>query len=114
MIDVLTACLSGGSISPAISVDLGSREPEGIGYCFIAIPVGRLREVGDYERDLRRLADAVRGSPRAEGVPAFLIPGEREERVAEERAAAIPLDETTVELLERLAEGLGRPLPDGV
>ena len=111
MIDVLTACLSGASISPDISVDLDSREPEGIGYCFVAIPVARLRDLGDYERDLRRLVGAVHGAPRAEGAPAFMIPGEREALVAEERASGIPLDEKTGELLERLAAELGVPLP---
>ena len=111
MIDVLTACLSGASISPDISVDLEVLGPESIGYCFVVVPVARLRGLVDYERDLRRLADAVHGGLRAEGVPAFMIPGEREARCAEERAAAIPLHEKTIELLERLAAELGTPLP---
>ncbi len=107
MIDVLTACLSGASISPEIPLDPAAPEGEDVGYCFIAVPVAPFRDLGEYEQDLRQLVRAVHEAPRADGVPAFMIPGEREARCAEERAASIPLDEKTVGLLEQLGLELG-------
>lgn len=57
--------------------------------------------------------DAVHGCPPADGVPPFLVPGEREALVADERASSIPLDEKTAALLGRHAAELGIPLPSG-
>ena len=41
-----------------------------------------------------------------------MIPGEREARVAEERARSIPIDATTVGLLKESAGVYGVPLPE--
>jgi LDH2 family malate/lactate/ureidoglycolate dehydrogenase len=109
MNDVLTACVTGSPISPSIVSD-GSAV-ESVGHCLIAIDLERFCDRGAYERSLTRLAAAVRDAPRADGVEPFMIPGEREARVAGDRASSIPLPATTVDLLEPWASALGVPLP---
>ena len=111
MVDVLTACLSGAAISPEIPLEPAAPRGENVGYCFVAVPVSSLRDLGEYERDLARLARAVHEAPRVEGAPALMIPGEREARSAEERAGAIPLDEKTAGTLRQLGRELGVPWP---
>jgi LDH2 family malate/lactate/ureidoglycolate dehydrogenase len=111
MIDVLSGCLPGALLSTEIVGDPDSPEPQGTGHCFIAIHVEAIRAREDYERSLRRLTDAVHDAPRAEGVEAFMIPGEREQRVAAERAERIPLPEPTLELLRSLGEEFGVAFP---
>ena len=81
-----------------------------LGHCLITIALDRFRDRAGYEGALERLAGAVHDAPRAEGVDPFMIPGEREARVAEERARSIPIDATTV----GVARGLGRRLQRSV
>ena len=110
MNDVLTACVTGATGSPSIVYD-GSA-PEMLGHCLITIGLERFRDRAGYEGALERLVGAVHDAPRAEGVDPFMIPGEREARVAEERARSIPIDATTVGLLEEWASVYGVPLPE--
>jgi ureidoglycolate dehydrogenase (NAD+) len=112
MNDVVTACVAGASTSPSIVYE-GS-VPEMLGHCVIAIAVESFRDRAGYEGAVERLAAAVHDAPRAAHVDPFMIPGEREARVAEERAQAIPLDAKSVELLERWAGVYRVPFPGGL
>jgi LDH2 family malate/lactate/ureidoglycolate dehydrogenase len=97
MIDVLTACLTGAVISPEVV------EEEGVGHLLIALDVEAAGGLEDYGSRLERLIDAVHGAARSQGVPPFLIPGEREHTVAKQRAHAIPIDAPTRSLLDTLS-----------
>jgi len=111
MIDVLSGCLSGALLSPEIVGDPDAAGPQGTGHCFIAIHVESLRALEDYERSLRKLADAVHDAPRAGWADPFMIPGEREQRVAAERMEEIPLTESALLLLRSLGEEFGVAFP---
>jgi LDH2 family malate/lactate/ureidoglycolate dehydrogenase len=109
MIDVLSGCLPGALLSPEIVGDPNAADPQGTGHCFIAIHVESVRTLEDYERSLRKLADAVHDAPRAEWADRFMIPGEREQHVASQRTDEIPLAESTRVLLRSLGEEFGVP-----
>jgi LDH2 family malate/lactate/ureidoglycolate dehydrogenase len=111
MIDVLSGCLSGALLSPEIVGDPDAADPQGTGHCFIAIHVESLRALEDYERSLRKLADAVHDAPRAGWADPFMIPGEREQRVARERMDEIPLADSTLRLLRSLGDDYGVAFP---
>jgi LDH2 family malate/lactate/ureidoglycolate dehydrogenase len=111
MIDVLTACLSGALLSPEIQGDPNSPGPQGTGHCFVAVQVDSVRPRGEYEQSLDRLANVVHSAPRAEWAEPFMIPGEREARVARERARAIPLSESAIGFLRALGQEFGVRFP---
>jgi LDH2 family malate/lactate/ureidoglycolate dehydrogenase len=111
MIDVLTGCLTGALLSPDIEGDPESPNPQRTGHLFICIDVDRFGPRPNYESALRRLADAVHTAPRNSTTESFLIPGEREARVAESRRNAIPFDVGSVDLLRGLGEEFGVPAP---
>jgi LDH2 family malate/lactate/ureidoglycolate dehydrogenase len=101
MIDVLAACLSGAQVSPAMV------EEAGVGHLMVAIDVSAAAGIEDYSERLRRLVEAVHSARRAPGTDPFMIPGEREERVAQARGNLIPIDVATRRLLDRLADECG-------
>ena len=71
----------------------------------IAVDISKFGDVGDYAREVDRLAAAVKTLPRADGVDEILVPGERGDRVLEQRRAfGIPLPAGT---WARLAEAAG-------
>jgi LDH2 family malate/lactate/ureidoglycolate dehydrogenase len=108
MIDVLTACLAGGTISPELQ---GER---GVSQLFVAIKVGALSSRGSYDSRLDKLVQAVHGAARREGTAPFLVPGEREALVAAARADSIDLDASSLRLLEASGADWGVPFPYGV
>ena len=62
-----------------------------------------------------RPVDGLKALPRAEGVGEVLVPGEPEDRSAEERGRhGIPLPAGTVENLRSAAARLRVPLPAGL
>ena len=79
----------------------------------IAIDISKFGDVGDYAREVDRLADAVKTLPRADGVEEILVPGERGDRVlAERRQTGIPLAEGTWKRLAEVAKPLGVEMPE--
>lgn len=111
MIDVLSGCLPGALISPDIEGSPDALVPQGTGHFLVAVKIEAVRDRQDYEEALERLVDAVQSAVRADWADPFLIPGEREARVAEERAQSIPLDAPTTRLLSSLGEEFGVPFP---
>ena len=109
MLDVLSGCLPGAQLSPEITPDPNSPEPEATGHCFIAIRVDALRDRADYDRSIEKLAGYVHGAKRADWADPFMIPGEREAKVASERTGRIPLLEPSVKLLQSLGTEYGVP-----
>ncbi|HWF74836.1 MAG TPA: Ldh family oxidoreductase [Solirubrobacteraceae bacterium] len=103
MIDVLTSCFTGAEISPELV------EEEGAGHFMLALDVDAATSLERYDRRLGALIDAVHAAPRADGVPRFLIPGEREVSTARERAQFIPIDGPTRVMLDGLSSECGVP-----
>jgi LDH2 family malate/lactate/ureidoglycolate dehydrogenase len=65
------------------------------------------RNYEDYVRDMKKLKMRIKSSKPAKGFKEVLLPGEPEERIAEERKKkGIPLDEGTIEELSRVAKEL--------
>jgi LDH2 family malate/lactate/ureidoglycolate dehydrogenase len=103
MIDVLAACLTGARISPQLIAE------EGVGHLMFAVDVAAVVGLDDYGRRLGLLIDAVHSAARAPGVSPFLIPGEREHAVAQQRAHGIPIDGPTRRLLDAVSAECGVP-----
>jgi LDH2 family malate/lactate/ureidoglycolate dehydrogenase len=108
MIDVLTACLAGGTISPDLQ---GER---GVSQLFVTIKVGALASRESYDTRLAKLMQAVHGAARREGTALFLVPGERETLVAASREDSIDLDISSLRLLEASGADYGVPFPYSV
>ena len=81
----------------------------------IAIDISKFGDVGDYAREVDRLATAVKTLPRADGVDEILVPGERGDRVLEQRrVSGIPLPEGTWARLAEVAAPLGVEMPEAI
>ena len=79
----------------------------------IAIDIARFTDPGAYAREVDRLSAAVKTLPKATGTDEILVPGERGDRVLQERrAAGIPLAGGTWKRLEEAAAPLGIAMPD--
>jgi LDH2 family malate/lactate/ureidoglycolate dehydrogenase len=77
-----------------------------------AIDIGTFTDVDRYREHVDRLIDGEKRLPRAAGVEEMLVPGEPEDRTAEQRARhGIPLPEGTIRNLRRVAERFEIPLP---
>jgi LDH2 family malate/lactate/ureidoglycolate dehydrogenase len=107
MIDVLAACLPGAVASPGVKG--GKLEHERVGHFFLAVRPGAIRNAESFSVCVQDLVEAVHRAPRADGVERFLVPGEREARIAASRGRKIPLDESTVEELESLGQQFRLP-----
>jgi uncharacterized oxidoreductase len=102
VLDMLTAGLSGGRTCFA-----GAPPARENSVVFIAIDPARFSGRDHLIGEATCLADAVRSTPRAEGVEAILLPGDPERRTLDERSArGIPLDPNHWTKLLELAERL--------
>jgi LDH2 family malate/lactate/ureidoglycolate dehydrogenase len=79
-----------------------------------AVDIAAFTDLAQYRAEVDRLIDGLKALPRAEGVQEMLVPGEPEDRSAEERGRhGIPLPAGTMENLRRAAARLRVPLPAG-
>lgn len=84
-------------LEPTLSGQL-NRHAQGGMLC--AIDIEAFRDLGDFTHDVTSLARTIKSLPAAEGVDELLIPGERGDRIADERErTGIPITETTWEEL---------------
>lgn len=111
MIDTLAGCLAGARTSPSISADPVGREPQHLGQFILAISVRAVASATDFVSCIETLKDTVHSAERARGVPPFLIPGEREARLATERCAEIPMGSGDLALLEALGRDFNVTFP---
>jgi ureidoglycolate dehydrogenase (NAD+) len=78
----------------------------------IAIDISKFGDVGDYAREVDRLAAAVKTLPRDNSMDEILVPGERGDRILEQRREqGIPLPEGTWQRLAEVAGPLGVEMP---
>jgi LDH2 family malate/lactate/ureidoglycolate dehydrogenase len=104
MIEVLSGCLAGARISAEMI------EEAGVGHLMLALDASAGAGVEEYADRLRTLVETVHSAPRRPDVDPFMIPGEREHRIAFTRSRFIPLAPPTRELLESIGSECGLPL----
>jgi LDH2 family malate/lactate/ureidoglycolate dehydrogenase len=79
------------------------------------IDIATFTDVDRYRDHVDRLIDGLKMLPRAEGATEILVPGEPEDRCAEERGRnGVPLPEGTMRNLRAVAERFRLPLPPGL
>ena len=112
MFECLTSLTVGNPlIAPFLEAAPDSRQHMQNGLV-IAIDIAQFGDVGDYAREVDRLADAIKSLPRADGVNEILVPGERGDGVLERRRkTGIPLPDGTWKRLEEVATRLGVAMP---
>ncbi|MGH7320697.1 MAG: Ldh family oxidoreductase, partial [Candidatus Rokuibacteriota bacterium] len=77
-----------------------------------AIDIGTFTDVGRYTEHIDRLIDAQKRLPLAEGIAEILVPGEPEDRSADDRARhGIPLPDGTIRNLRSVATRFDVTLP---
>jgi LDH2 family malate/lactate/ureidoglycolate dehydrogenase len=88
------------------------RTPAEHGCWFAAWRIDAFRDLDDFKRDMKRLVDHLRSLRPREGVEAVLVPGDPEAVARVDRLAnGIPLDDETVEQLQRLGDELSVAIP---
>jgi ureidoglycolate dehydrogenase (NAD+) len=112
MFECLTSLIVGNPlIAPFIEDAPGGRRHMQNGL-MIAIDISKFGDVGNYAREIDRLAAAVKSLPRADGVDEILVPGERGDKELEDRrVAGIPLPVGTWARLKEVAGPLGVAMP---
>lgn len=84
-VNLITAILSGAALSfdeeGTITEDI-----TGVGFCFAAIDIARFIDPEQFKILCDRMISRLKESPRAEGTAEILVPGEPEDRLAEEAA----------------------------
>jgi uncharacterized oxidoreductase len=82
------------------------------GTTFIVLSVEAFRPLTEFLEDSATLCEQVKTAKPAPGIQEVLLPGEPEQRTAEQRrAAGIPIDETTWGQLAAAANRLGVTVP---
>lgn len=78
-----------------------------------AVDIATFIDLEDYKAEAERLAQAIKGLPKADGVDEILIPGERSDAIYEQRLKdGIPVPTATWEDVRKVAERFGVPMPE--
>lgn len=115
MFETLTSLMAGNPLlEPALFGEEGaSRHRQNS--VVAAIDISTFTDVERYRERIDRLIEGLKRLPKADGVSEILVPGEPEDRCAEERARqGIPLPEGTVRNLRSVAARFEVPLPRGL
>ena len=114
MTEILTGVLAGGGLLKDLRVGSGysAERPDNNSHTQIAINLKALVPEDQYDASIARLVEEIKGAKRAPDVDEILLPGERTWRTKQKRLAeGIPLDETTVGELEKVAGEVGVKTP---
>jgi len=80
-----------------------------------AINIGLFTDVHSFQEHVDQTIVAIKGLPKADGFAEIFVPGEPEDKVAEERMAhGVPLPQGTADKLRQVAEKMNIPLPPGL
>jgi LDH2 family malate/lactate/ureidoglycolate dehydrogenase len=109
LVDVLSGVLSGAATG--LQVYLDEKKPD-VGHFFMAIDPAAFRPIGEFKRDMDRLARELKESPKAHGQPRIYVAGEKSyARMEKYRREGIPLGVKVVEDLKKISNDLGVPWP---
>jgi LDH2 family malate/lactate/ureidoglycolate dehydrogenase len=112
MFETLTSLMAGNPLlAPSLTGQEASRRHRQ-NSVVAAVDIATFTGVDGYRDEVDRLIDGLKGLPRAAGVSEVLVPGEPEDRCAEERVRlGIPLPPGTVQNLRGVAARLGVTRP---
>jgi LDH2 family malate/lactate/ureidoglycolate dehydrogenase len=114
MFETLTSLMAGNPLlEPALFGEEGAARHRQ-NSVVAAVDIGTFTDADAYRDHVDRLIDGLKALPRADGVGEILVPGEPEDRSAEERGRdGVPLPPGTIQNLRAVADRLGVPrLPD--
>ncbi len=107
MVDVLCGVLSGSATG--LRVDVDKAKPN-VGHFFMALDPAAFRPLEDFKRDMDRLSQEMKNSPKAEGQNRIYVHGEKSyARMGKYRREGIPLAAVVVESLKQVGTDLGIP-----
>ena len=87
LMDVVAGVLSGSAFGASVTGPYVPEGRSGAGHLALALDIASVRPLAAFEADMERLIEAMKATPKAEGVDEILYPGEPEAR-AERRARA--------------------------
>lgn len=108
-VEILSGILSGSAYGPQVGwIYDDSTKPVNIGHFFLAIDIGKLMPLQDFNFRMDHMVQEIKASPKADGVEEILIPGERRFRTAEKRRrGGIPISDQLLGELNELAGEFG-------
>ncbi|MDN5320694.1 MAG: L-2-hydroxycarboxylate dehydrogenase [Thermococcaceae archaeon] len=108
LVTLMTVPLVGGTFDKDVVLHASTQG----GFFVMAINPTLFREYEEFIEDIQRVVDTIKSTKPAKGFKEVLLPGEIEERVAEERAKnGIPIDLEVWKSFEELSEEYGVELP---
>lgn len=116
LVEILGGVLTGS----AVAHDLGNMyndftKPQNVGHWLLVIDIARFLPLDEFTQRIQGLVDLAHASAPAAGFSSVLVPGEPEDRTAEQRERdGIPLPAATVAELRELGERHGVTFPIGV
>ncbi len=112
MMDVLSGVLSGGGFLSSITGPYMPEGRSGVGHLAIAIDVAACRPLAEFEADMERMIDELKGAPRSPGTEEISYPGEIEARTeARLLREGIELPKATEDDLRAKSAALGVEAP---
>ncbi len=110
MVEVLCAVLSGGSMSKDVGGLHITQRPMNTSQTFLAIDVGRLLPLSEFQARMEHLVRTVKSTPVAPGYEEILVAGDPEWRAEASRLReGIPVEKGLWDKLTSLARDLGVP-----
>jgi LDH2 family malate/lactate/ureidoglycolate dehydrogenase len=110
--EVLTGVLSGGLILSEVLPLSRLEAPRGISLFLLAIDPAALMPREQFLERMDKLIDEIHAAPPMDGVDRVRLPGERRERIAEERkVSGIPIADEDLAEIASLAKELGVRVP---
>lgn len=108
-VEVLSGVLSGAAFGPHVTSILEQEtSPANVGHWFVAIDIARFVTPAFFSSQLEILLQELKAAPRAEGVAAIRIPGEKRAALRRQLLAdGLTLPDETVQALRQWADKLG-------
>lgn len=108
MVEILSGVLTGAAIGQEVGSLFHTWDrPVNVGHCFIAVQIDRFMPMAVFLDRLKTLLDGIAECPRQDETEPIRFPGElRGQYAALYQRRGIPLEESAVQLLNELADGL--------
>ncbi len=109
MVNILGSCLSGATL---ITDPMHCKKPQGndIGHCFIAIDPTMFREPGEFEADVSRFSNDLRGTTPVDPAQPVMVAGDPQWKNAAKRMAeGIPVGPGLLSQIRQIAQASAAP-----